>query len=144
MPSPLAISSAYRLQQASFAEDSHRLAELQKDGVPHIVKLKELLLLSIAVITAVGFYFLYDLPTRAQQTPYVCAKTRTCSTGFPEDCFPAPTTLPTIDVHQSGDWYSEDLNGHCGAREAFFGLSAEPCGPPRGVRLCMQHEKNGA
>lgn len=34
--------------------------------------------------------------TRAQNG-YVCADTRTCSVGFPEDCFPNMSSLPTID-----------------------------------------------
>lgn len=70
----------------------------------------------------------------------VCAAGGICSSGFPESCIPSPTTLPVVNIHSAGPWYTEELNGHCGAGDCYIFLTCA-CGPPRGQRLCTNAEK---
>jgi hypothetical protein len=71
----------------------------------------------------------------------VCAEETTCSSGFPESCF-GNSSLPAVNIHVAGPWYTEELAGHCGAQNCYIILAC-PCGPPRGQRLCTSAEKGG-
>ena len=79
-------------------------------------------------------------PFRQVSEAQVCALERGCFTDFFNTCMPTPTTLPTVNIHAAGDWYTEELSGHCGAKKCFFFIPC-PCGPPRGQRLCTFSEK---
>lgn len=70
----------------------------------------------------------------------VCAEETTCSSGFPESCLGSNSTLPAVNIHVAGDWYTEELSGHCSAQTCYIILACA-CGPPRGQRLCTNAEK---
>lgn len=107
------------------------------------MRLKETILVLTLVSSTVAFLSFASYRQTQAQNGYVCAKTRACTTGFPEDCIPNGSSLPPVDIHVSGDWYTDELTGHCGARESCFGFCAVACGPPRGQRLCWNSEKAG-
>jgi hypothetical protein len=101
------------------------------------MKLKASLLALILVsLTVAALCLVYYKRAEAQ----VCAQEAPCSGGFPESCLPTPTTLPSVNIHVAGDWYTEELTGHCGTQDCYIILNC-PCGPPRGFRLCTYGEK---
>lgn len=100
------------------------------------MRVKASLLGLVLALTVAAFCFGYFRRAQAQ----VCAEEGPCSTGFPESCLPTPTTLPPVNFHVAGDWYTEELDGHCGSQECYFVLSCA-CGPPRGQRICTGAEK---
>lgn len=84
---------------------------------------------------------LWMLPDKRPSHAQVCANPRGCFTDTFNTCIPSPTSLPALNIHAAGDWYTEELNGHCGAKR-FLYLFAKPCGPPLAWRLCTSSEKN--
>lgn len=107
------------------------------------MRLKQIILALTLISLTIAFLCFGSYRRTEAQNGYVCAGTRTCSGGFPEDCVPNGSTLPAVDIHVAGDWYTDELTGHCGARDGCFGFCALPCGPPRGQRLCWNSEKAG-
>jgi hypothetical protein len=96
-----------------------------------------LTLLFTSLVLSVGPWLPSEVrPARAQ----VCGSERGCYASFPNTCIPAPTSIPTVNVHSAGDWYVNDLKGYCGAKR-FLVLFVRPCGPPKAVRLCTNAEK---
>jgi len=97
---------------------------------------KLLLAFMFTVLTVTAVLVAYLKRAQAQ----VCAQETTCSSGFPESCFGMNSTLPAVNIHVAGDWYTEELAGHCGAENCYIILACS-CGPPRGQRLCTNAEK---
>ena len=100
-------------------------------NVKKFILASTLMLLTVTIV-CVAYY------KRAQAQ--VCAEETTCSSGFPESCLGSNSTLPAVNIHVAGDWYTEELAGHCSAQNCYIILAC-PCGPPRGQRLCTNAEK---
>lgn len=91
----------------------------------------------LVIAVSIGFWLASENRTSRAQ---VCGSERGCYTDFFNTCIPAPTSFKTVNVHAAGDWYVEDVNGHCGAKKFLF-IFAKPCGPPLSFRLCTSTEK---
>src|SRR5262249_1677260 len=92
----------------------------------------------LTIVITVGFLLSSKIRTSQAQ---VCGSERGCYTDFFNTCIPLATSVKPVNIHSSGDWYVEDLDGHCGAKRFLFVL-VKPCGPPLSIRLCTSGEKN--
>jgi len=99
-------------------------------------------LLTLVILTIL--LFLTGSGGRISRAQHHCGQPTECvNSQVRNTCIPVPTTLPSVNVNLTGDWYVDSPNSHCGAYRCYYLFSCE-CGSPLSSRLCTSAEKRDA